>query len=268
MKYLVASLVCYLYSFSSFSQIVDKERCFYYNYTAHVSTIDTNKVWKDQMILVIKDGITVFESYSNFRRNSEIKAMKERNVPSQEFAANLNKLPRANFKFALQRNYNKQQHIYTDKIVKTNYRYAEKLAPLNWSIKKKTKVINGLHCQLATTRLYGKEFEAWFTEEIPLQEGPYKFYGLPGLIVEVYDQSRSHHFLLSGNESSCTYVEGDKEIVYIDVKREEYLKAVRRYYESVTTAFSEAGMQIHVSAEQKKKMDQEMQIVNNLIEME
>jgi GLPGLI family protein len=42
----------------------------------------------------------------------------------------------------------------------------------------------------------GRDYKAWFTNEIPVSDGPYKFYGLPGLIVEIEDSKKQYTFEL------------------------------------------------------------------------
>jgi hypothetical protein len=48
----------------------------------------------------------------------------------------------------------------------------------------------------ATTSFAGRNYEAWFTPEIPISDGPYKFYGLPGLIFKICDKKNQHVFTL------------------------------------------------------------------------
>lgn len=55
----------------------------------------------------------------------------------------------------------------------------------NWELKDGQKEILGYQCKRATVLFRGREFEAWYTTAIPVQNGPYKFHGLPGLILEV-----------------------------------------------------------------------------------
>ncbi len=50
----------------------------------------------------------------------------------------------------------------------------------------------------------GREWEAWFTQDIPVQEGPYIFNGLPGLIVEMKDTGNSYEFFFSGLKKTFT----------------------------------------------------------------
>lgn len=55
----------------------------------------------------------------------------------------------------------------------------------NWKLEDDQKEVLGYKCNRATVLFRGREFEAWYTPAIPVQNGPYKFHGLPGLILEV-----------------------------------------------------------------------------------
>ena len=67
------------------------------------------------------------------------------------------------------------------------WRYKETYPSMKWTLGKETKTICGYKCQKATTRWRGRNYEAWFTQQIPLKSGPWKFGGLPGLILKIYD---------------------------------------------------------------------------------
>lgn len=55
----------------------------------------------------------------------------------------------------------------------------------DWEIANETKIINGFTCKKAVTNKYGYPYTAWFTEDIPVNAGPERFNGLPGLILYV-----------------------------------------------------------------------------------
>jgi len=78
------------------------------------------------------------------------------------------------------------------------YRYLSKepLAKVNWTLTEDTLSISGLFCHRATGKLYGKQWTAWYTEEIPSSAGPWKLRGLPGLIVKAEDSESVHCFML------------------------------------------------------------------------
>ena len=67
---------------------------------------------------------------------------------------------------------------------------------LDWKIENDIKEISGMKMQKAMTTYGGRKWIAWFTNEIPLHEGPYIFHGLPGLITEVSDVENNFHFSL------------------------------------------------------------------------
>lgn len=76
--------------------------------------------------------------------------------------------------------------------------YTEEEKSQAWEMKDSTKVILGYPCKLASTEFRGRKYDAWFTTEIPLNNGPWKFCGLPGLILEVYDSQNEYHYTIIG----------------------------------------------------------------------
>lgn len=72
-------------------------------------------------------------------------------------------------------------HLYFGK----TYRVKEPMNSIEWKIGNQTKSILGYTCQKATAHFRGRNYTAWFTHEIPVSYGPWKFNGLPGLILEV-----------------------------------------------------------------------------------
>src|SRR5690625_217000 len=59
---------------------------------------------------------------------------------------------------------------------------------LNWHITDESKEIGGYIAIKAEVTFRGRDFEAWFTPEIPISAGPWKLHGLPGMILEVNDK--------------------------------------------------------------------------------
>ncbi|WP_083477535.1 GLPGLI family protein [Chryseobacterium aquaticum] len=69
---------------------------------------------------------------------------------------------------------------------------------INWRIEKERKKIQGYTCTKVTCEYGNKSIIAWYTDEIPIPEGPYTFKGLPGLVLEAYDSKKYFHFILVG----------------------------------------------------------------------
>lgn len=67
----------------------------------------------------------------------------------------------------------------------------------HWNILSETKMSHGILLRKATTTFGKRNWEAWFAEEYPITEGPYKFRGLPGLIFELRDTKDNFIFMAS-----------------------------------------------------------------------
>ena len=85
-----------------------------------------------------------------------------------------------------------------DRIVDNFYQYEETGYNQLWEMKDSTKTILGYECQKAECEFRGRHWTAWFASEVPVSNGPWKFGGLPGLIMEVYDRGRQYVFTING----------------------------------------------------------------------
>ena len=105
-----------------------------------------------------------------------------------------------------------------------------------WKITDERKTESKLTLQKATTEFGGRKWTAWFTQDIPIPEGPYKFGGLPGLIVELYDSKNHYHYKLTRItkliKPSETYrvIEKWKGAKAIDISRETYQRLLLEHY--------------------------------------
>lgn len=66
---------------------------------------------------------------------------------------------------------------------------------LQWNINYTDSTeIAGYRCRKATTRFRGRTYTAWYAVELPFSEGPYKFGGLPGLILQIEDDAGEYRW--------------------------------------------------------------------------
>ena len=85
---------------------------------------------------------------------------------------------------------------YHDDIAAEDYQYQENQLSFPWRITPAKKTIAGHECQQAYTAFGGRMWEAWFARDIAASDGPYKFYGLPGLILQIRDTHDHYVFSL------------------------------------------------------------------------
>lgn len=83
-----------------------------------------------------------------------------------------------------------------DQIGGKNFMFEEGLQSDEWQLSDENKIIDGQMCRKATIRQFGRDWTAWYAPHIPVSDGPYKFRGLPGLIVDIYDDDLHFRFKL------------------------------------------------------------------------
>jgi len=75
--------------------------------------------------------------------------------------------------------------------------YSDSLHNFNWNLLHDTAIINSLFCRKAVCAWRGRNYIAWYAPSIPISNGPWKFGGLPGLIMEVYDTDAVTYFKMN-----------------------------------------------------------------------
>jgi len=147
------------------------------------------------------------------------------------------------------------------------YFKVEQPMQMQWKLDaQKDTMILGYSCQKAYTTYAGRDYIAWFSPQIPLNDGPYKFNGLPGLILKISDTKNQHCFTLN----SIKKVSFNQFITlrtgsFIDITAEQYIKIMKnkmlRLYGTL-----QGGTVTFVSEEAKAKSLNGLKARNNFIE--
>lgn len=90
--------------------------------------------------------------------------------------------------------------ITIDQIGRDIYKIEEEMPTFDWAISTDTMRILNQICQKASCSFRGRNYEAWFAEGINISEGPWKFNGLPGLILKVEDSKKEYIFVAESIE--------------------------------------------------------------------
>ena len=131
----------------------------------------------------------------------------------------------------------------------TIFRYDEKLPRMDWELTGQTEVIAGYLCQKAVTKYAGRSWSVWFSPEVPIDCGLWKFNGLPGLIMKAADSNDEYVFNLTRMEQKqydiVRYPKREKT-----VSREQYRKTEKSAHDDpIMVAEGAAGYFLIISEE-------------------
>ncbi|KAF5037770.1 hypothetical protein DSECCO2_561170 [anaerobic digester metagenome] len=126
-----------------------------------------------------------------------------------------------------------EKRIYTlDKVSSdisgTSVFLNEEIHPQPWTIESDTCRILNYLCNKATAKFRGREYEVYFAPDIPVNEGPWKLYGLPGLILAAKTTDGIFSFQAIGIQNV-----DDKSISIPDGKNSEVCKDLKQYHQFI-----------------------------------
>ena len=127
------------------------------------------------------------------------------------------------------KNFEDNTIIYETRVFSRYLIVKDSIPKIDWKIYDEEKTIAGKYlCKKAIGRFRGRTYTAWFTEQIPISNGPWKLGGLPGLILEAYDDEK--YIVFDFLSLKQTEEEINIEELNIDnpITWEEYAKLVRK----------------------------------------
>lgn len=183
-----------------FSQSFDRDSLkgdFTYLLKAKLNTKTPNYVYEEFFSLLVSDKYAFFASTPSLKKDTVLEnASITTKNPDGSITLSLKKgitIPKTKFHYTIiQSNENVQ---YFEPVAMSVLTYKEPIIK-NWILTKESKVINTINCKKAEINFKGRNWIAWYSPEIPLPYGPYKFSGLPGLIVKITDDKGDYDFEL------------------------------------------------------------------------
>lgn len=175
-----------------------------YEYYFKPDSLKQDDTKKELMYLDITKSGSKFYSRDKAIQDSTINAEMQKQMAlnsgsgSFSFKASSGKPALVNYKVI--KSYPDFQSVLHTNIHRYNYKVKE-TEPINWKILSENKTIGDFKAQKATADFGGRQWVAWFTMDIPFQDGPYKFSGLPGLILELEDTKQQHSFKFAGSKN-------------------------------------------------------------------
>jgi GLPGLI family protein len=190
---------------------------FVYEYKNIIDTIKSDTIKKLMYLDVYKQG-SIFYDVQNFKNDSIASLHGEKlsqfeNRVYKEYPDNISLIT----------------CIYNDIYIVPDLR------KMNWKILPEKKQINKYMTQKATLNFAGRMWTAWFSTDIPISDGPYKFHGLPGLILKLQNNNSTHIFELVAIEKvngTLSKKTTNQKLLTIDDKT--YRKLYREYRENPT----------------------------------
>ncbi|MFC6268672.1 GLPGLI family protein [Frigoriflavimonas asaccharolytica] len=263
---------------------------FTYDFTFTRDSLQMDKTDSERMVLdITKKGSRFYSedvAYSDSLMNAEF----QKQIRGNNMNINISGIEqKGTVKLIVEKQYPKYETILINTLGGSIYEISDDRKMI-WKIENETKKIGKFLAQKATTSMYGRKWIAWFSTELPFPDGPYKFHGLPGLIVKIESSNQSHVFELKGVKTLPKDYELKKQNsafassnnIAMDYKR--YKKTFQNYLVNPVSSMrsmSSGGSVIKMTDENGKEMDlnkimreeEEAQKkanakINNIIELE
>ena len=196
-------------------KVLDTTR-FVVSYRMHYQQRPENEhPMEDLLLLEVGSRRTKFYSYKTWQTDSLVRV-----TPPEQIMANLGSF-HSGVRDELFRDQTTGRLTHTDQIGMDHLLYSEPLPAIDWELEEGGRTILGYACRRARCTFRGRSYEAWYAPEIAVSAGPWKFGGLPGLILAIRDDSGVLDLEATGVE---------QRIEPIRMTERNYMKTNRRKY--------------------------------------
>ena len=202
-----------------------------------------DKKTENIMLLQIGKELSKYFDFTRFQSDSLYNALAAKNTPRSEASTLVINNNLGSLALVLFKNYPKGKMTIIDRIPFDTFTFEEEMDSPEWSLEKDTLTVCGYMCKKATTTYFGRNYTAWYAPEIPVNDGPWKLFGLPGLILKVEDDKEHYSF-------ECIAIQkptwGDpiytNESKPFGITKERFYKRLKEYYENPAAMVEGTGL--------------------------
>ncbi|MDN3586811.1 GLPGLI family protein [Pedobacter aquatilis] len=237
---------------------------FNFNLQAQIKGKLTYKIIKNDKKIGLRESESIIyfngKSSIEFPFKKTLEEMKFKREENHDYTIASNIKPSFIYKNFSRRN------IFFDGIVGFKpYLASDSIPNFKWKITKERGKVLNYSCTKAVAKFRGRTYTAWYTDEISIRNGPWKFCDLPGLIIKVNDEQGIFTYILSGIDIKSKYDESiisvpkayekDKVISYSEYVLRSKKKALDFLKLSKVTQTSADGSSGSVTIYQAEEME-------------
>jgi GLPGLI family protein len=236
-----------------------------YNYQKQIdSTDEKSKINLENYSLYLNEDNSLFVSDNRIRLDTIL------NNANFSDLDKLRSLPKPSSNKRIFKSTSSKKITIYDEFYDNIYMYNDTVN-MKWKITNIYDTLNNMKVRRAETKFRGRNYIAWYTSEIPISDGPYKFRGLPGLIIKIYDSKKEINYSLIGLEKykKSKSLNNNYDNEALSVSKSEYTKIKKNfkqnsipYMESQGAVFSEETKRII-----REKFRKRNEKTNNPIEL-
>jgi len=247
------------------------QKSYSYKATYHLeyqeNSTDTNSIKSEIGVLYLGKDHPRYSSLGKAIKDSLENMTNPENMRMDEY----NQM--TDFKHTIYKDYKDNELILAEKVFQYELKYKQDLKQIDWEIQSENKEILGFSVQKATGTFAGRNYIAWFAPELPFSDGPHKFSGLPGLILEISDLQEHYNFSLTGFQELEKPVDKLLNLDSYKAVSQQELDQVRDdYNRDPIGTMQKAGIKFGWSeedeAKQKKELTRKYKKRNNPIELQ
>ena len=157
---------------------------------------EINKTDEEYDILMVGKTYCLYKGYFQHRLDSVLQQLDRNNITNREYFDIYSKIDNEKMRsdsYIITHNFSGKIEVH-ENMTPDYYLYEEPLIDFKWKLVEDTRKVCGHTCNKATCTFRGRKWAAWYAVDIPQSQGPWKFSGLPGMILLIEDSKREHVF--------------------------------------------------------------------------
>lgn len=210
-------------------------------YVKDVENID--KKTENTMMLQIGNELSKYFDYSRFISDSLYNVLAEKKTAKSEVSTQVINQQLGSLPLEIFKNYPKGKVTTVDRVPFDTYTFQEEMESPDWTLESDTLIVCGYTCKKATTTYFGRNYTAWYAPEIPISEGPWKFFGLPGLILKAEDDREHYSFeCIAIEKPAWGSIIYDTGLMPFGITKERFYKRLKEYYDNPAAMVEGTGL--------------------------